>query len=81
MPLASSRGRSEGGWLFLAVILSPIIAAIWLLCLENLTATRRHQELLQAVSRAGGPRQPVRAPRGSRPSPGPIAPTRGPRIP
>ena len=79
MPLAKSRGRNWFGWFIVAVVLSPVLAVILLLCCENRTATRRHQELLQAVSRAGVPRQPTRGPRNMRTGNGPNKPPRGPK--
>jgi len=73
IPLARSRGRNWFGWLLAAIILSPAIAIIWLLCCENKTSGRRHQELLQAVGLRRWP--PPTPPRPPPPAPMIVTPT------
>ena len=51
--LADSRGRHPLIWFLLAIVLSPAIAVIALLCSTNIkaeeAAERRHQELMEAA--------------------------------
>jgi hypothetical protein len=44
---ASSRGRSGAGWFLLAVIISPLIAILFVLALPNL----KHQALLTRIAK------------------------------
>jgi hypothetical protein len=48
---ASSRGRSGAGWFLLAVIISPLIAILFVLALPNL----KHQELLARLAKPEPP--------------------------
>jgi hypothetical protein len=48
---ASSRGRSGAGWFLLAVIISPLIAILFVLALPNL----KHQELLARLAKTEPP--------------------------
>lgn len=54
--LADSRGRSSIIWFLLAVVLSPVIAAVAILCMTNVKAEqdaeRRHKELLEAAKKS-----------------------------
>ncbi len=54
--LADSRGRSSLIWFLLAVVLSPVIAAVAILCMANVKAEedaeRRHKELLEAAKQS-----------------------------
>lgn len=54
--LADRRGRSFVIWFFVALIVSPLLAGIFVLCLTNIKAEkeaeRRHQEMLEATRQA-----------------------------
>jgi hypothetical protein len=53
--LAEKRGRSAGGFFFLAIFISPLIAGIIVLCIEDLRATKERSKtdyLMQMQIRA-----------------------------
>ena len=53
--LAEKRGRSAGGFFFLAILISPLIAGIIVLCIEDLRATKERSKtdyLMQMQIRA-----------------------------
>ena len=53
--LAEKRGRSSGGFFLLAILISPLIAGIIVLCIEDLRATKERSKtdnLLQMQIRA-----------------------------
>lgn len=70
--LAARRGRSGAGWFFLsALLISPLLGLIFVICLPNLLKQaeeqRRHEELLAAM-RGLPPPVPPQSSRPPRPS-------------
>ncbi|MGL5497354.1 MAG: hypothetical protein ACRDCQ_10360 [Aeromonas sobria] len=42
--LASNRGRSAIGWVFLSFFISPLLTFVFLVCMKNLTKEKKEEE-------------------------------------